>query len=767
MLRSLVVCFLLFSALTLMGQDQALQMKLDTLLTLEKLHIKDDSVRLTHLTAISRQYMRLKNTFKAEEYASRIIRLSRRLNLRVFEAQIYYRLGLHYHGATQIDKSEEAYLKSIDLYSKLNQMNWVAFTYLNLGALYKSIPDYAKALEVSQKAISLFQKTGNETDLASCFANIAVVYEEMGQQDEALFYLNRALKIFENEGENSRGVSVVCNSIGRAYLSASNSELKKIGVKQEARYELALSFLNRALKSAIVLKDDGVKSSVYKNLGDVYVALEEKKEAKVNYQRAIDVSVGTMFILENTSSLLAMAKLYEDENDYGASSEMYNRVLLIAQKNKLIGLQRDAYEGLSSLEEKKGNFNSSLNYYKKYIDVKSTIIDEEKEREITRKKLQISFAVKEKDYQLKQQSTDNELQRQVLFAQQQQQQLRLRQQALDISDKEKSLQRLTFLSKQVELENEKRIQEELFEKEKLRSEFEQERKDREIEFHKAESKFNKNVYLFLGLLAVILLASVMSISIASRRAKKLNSIISNQKAELEKMSKVKDRIFSVVGHDMRTPVNSLISFMDLLEAGEINQQKLNRYASQLKNTLSHTSGMMENLLSWASSQMQGFRPIIEEFNLRECANEVLEILIEVAEKKNIRIENRIDPSDFCQADRNMTSLVLRNLVANAIKFTAKNGEIILSSEVILGNLRISVTDNGVGLTEDQVVTINELGFDENTGSTLGTDNERGTGIGLMLCRTFTQLMNGSLIVRSVLGQGSKFTLTLPKAIAKI
>ncbi len=418
---------------------------------------------------------------------------------------------------------------------------------------------------------------------------------------------------------------------------------------------------------------------------------------------------------------------------------------------------------MSSVEEKNGNFNESLTYYKKYIDFKEQIFNEEKEKEITRRQLQINFAVKEKDYQLKQEVTDGALQRQVLLAKQQQQKLILRQQALDLSDQEKQLQRLTFLKKQADLENQKRFQQEMRAREQLKAKLDKEIKDKEIDFQKSELKFNKNITIFLGVLAVILFGSALIVFNAQRRTAKLNKIVSDQKIELEKLGKVKDRIFSVVGHDMRAPVNSLISFIQLLEDGNMEPQKLNRYASQLKNNLTYTSSMMENLLNWASSQMQGFKPIIETFDSRICVQEVIEALAAIAEKKNIQICNEVEPNQLCLADVNMTTLVLRNLINNAIKFTNENGAINISAREIDNQLFISIADNGVGLSQQQIDSFNKAGFDEYAKTTLGTNQEKGTGIGLMLCRTFTQLMKGSLSAQSQKGTGTTFILMLPKA----
>ncbi|MCY1529152.1 Alkaline phosphatase synthesis sensor protein PhoR [compost metagenome] len=215
---------------------------------------------------------------------------------------------------------------------------------------------------------------------------------------------------------------------------------------------------------------------------------------------------------------------------------------------------------------------------------------------------------------------------------------------------------------------------------------------------------------------------------------------------------------------MRSPVNSLISFIQLLEDGHIEQQKLTRYAGNLKQTLGYTSAMMENLLNWASSQMQGFKPKLENFDLQLCAKEVVAGLQESAEHKGIILINHITSTTTCYADMNMTTLVLRNLISNAIKFTKEGGKVELLLTESEQQLIIAVKDSGVGLSPQDIARFNNSVYEQGVSikNTRGTNQEKGTGLGLMLCQTFTALMHGSLHVHSEQKAGTVFTLTLPK-----
>lgn len=762
-MRKICFLFCLFILFSFTTKAQNLQKRLDSLLAVNNSHPKDDSAKLVIYNLLYRQYIKMKDKVKTDEYLDKSIFLAQKINQKWYEAEAYNRKGRGYHGVANYQKAAEFYEKAINAFTLVKDMNNVAGMYLNLGALYQAIPDFAKSLEMSQKAMVIYQANGNINDLGSVYTNIAGIYQELGQHSNALNYYTKALKIFK-ENDVKRGIAVVYNSIGTNYMFASSEELVKMAINGNQKDQKALDNLNNGLKVALLLDDASVLSPLYRDLGSVYERMGRRDLALSSYLKSITFSNEIDNKTEYGNTLIALANFYVEEKTYDQAMSSLTEALKIGERDQTLDLQKDAYQLLSTIEEKRGNYNASLASYKKYITIRDLIFNAQKEREITRKQLQIDFAVKEKDYQLKQQATDGALQRQVLLAKQQEQKLILRQQALAISDKEKRLQRLTFLKKQADLENEKRFQQGMRTREQLKAKLDKEIKDREINAQRAELSVNRNITIFISVFAIILLGSAIVVFFAHRKTVKLNAIVSNQKVELEKLGRVKDRIFSVVGHDMRTPVNSLISFIQLLEDGNMEPQKLNRYAGQLKNTLTYTSSMMENLLNWASSQMEGFKPIIEPFDCSIYAQEVVDSLIEIAKKKKITINNKLPKDSLCLADVNMTTLVLRNLINNSIKFTNENGTINLSLKENDEQLCILIEDNGIGLAQDQIDNFNRAGFDENAKTTLGTNKEKGTGIGLMLCRTFTQLMNGSLQVQSQKGIGTTFILLLPKAV---
>jgi signal transduction histidine kinase/tetratricopeptide (TPR) repeat protein len=759
-LKYILLLFFLICATKANAQVKTPQQKLDSILAVDRLHPKEDSMKLVIYKAIYRQYIRMKNEPKIEEYMSKSITLARKLNLRNFEGDAHHFRARSFYSVANFQKAIEYYQKAITVYTAINNLDMAAGMYQNLGALYERIPDYAKALASSLEAMAVYQKNGNVVDLAGVYTNISGIYIDLGQQANAFNYLQKALKIFLVDDE--RGVAVVYNSIAFTYLEASEADLLKMGTKPIDRYVMGLENLNKALKVAQKIADVGVFKSVYSGLGKVYEQTNKRDLALQAYMKSLAYARENDITTDLAEVLLWIANFYTQERAFDKALTYLNEALKIGEKNQALDVLKNSYQLLSSIEEMQGNYTASLASYKKYITVRDEIFNEEKEKEITRKQLQIDFAVKEKDYQLKQQLTDVELQRQFLLAKEQQQQLALRKQQLILSDQQQSLQRLMFLKKQAELEREKLFQANLLNQEQLKAQLDKQIRDKQIFLQQAELRFNRNITLFMSILAFILFSASIVVYYAKRKTSKLNKVVLQQKQELEKLGMVKDRIFSVVSHDMRTPVNSLISFIQLLEGGNINPDKLTKYAANLKNTLGYTSSMMENLLNWASSQMQGFKPLQEKFDIKICAQEVINSMEAVAIQKRIKINNEIKSGILCLADMNMTSLVLRNLISNAVKFTPNEGAVDVSVEVNDTHILVQVKDNGIGLSAAQLLAFNQPGFEETGKSTPGTNNEKGTGIGLVLCKTFTQMMHGSLQAVSEAGKYTIFILSLPK-----
>ena len=306
----------------------------------------------------------------------------------------------------------------------------------------------------------------------------------------------------------------------------------------------------------------------------------------------------------------------------------------------------------------------------------------------------------------------------------------------------------------------------------LQTKFETGIKDKTIGTQTALLAFNKtqNVYLFIAVTLLLLIAFIIFISL--RRTIKLNKKITlqqikliRQQQELQQVNNIKDRLFSVIGHDLRTPVNSLISFTMLLENGNISSEKMMVYTHELQRNLGYTAGLLENLLNFAKSQMGGFTAYLESITLTDVINDSMLLLLPLASAKKILLQNSVAATVKVSGDINMTSLVIRNLINNAIKFSYEGGEINLFSYAKDGVINLVVKDNGTGIKDELVQAFNiDIKNLQPLESTPGTQHEKGTGLGLLLCKTFTELMQGSISLQSTKGKGSSFIVAFKEPV---
>jgi signal transduction histidine kinase len=239
-----------------------------------------------------------------------------------------------------------------------------------------------------------------------------------------------------------------------------------------------------------------------------------------------------------------------------------------------------------------------------------------------------------------------------------------------------------------------------------------------------------------------------------------------QREELAQLNKVKDQIFSVISHDLRAPVNTLVSLSQLLDASALSPEKFRAYSDVLKKELAHTTGVMDNLLYWARSQMAGFQPDLLPLDAGFVTQFIVDQILPVATRKGIRIENRVCGNTAVYGDVDMTALVMRNLIQNAVKYTPEGGIITISASAPHGRVMIKISDTGTGMEAPQVKAFNNPAF-KAMESKPGTNKERGAGLGLLLCKNFVSLMHGSIELKSTPRKGSVFTVIFPAVDAKV
>jgi len=243
--------------------------------------------------------------------------------------------------------------------------------------------------------------------------------------------------------------------------------------------------------------------------------------------------------------------------------------------------------------------------------------------------------------------------------------------------------------------------------------------------------------------------------------KNIEKKIQEQNIELHKINAEKDKFFSIIAHDLINPFNAIIGFSELLVERVLEKDcdGVEEYSNIIQQSSEQAMNLLMNLLDWSRSQTgrMEFNPV--HFQLSEIIDELELLFTNIARHKSITIRKKIPSLLQIFADRNMISTVLRNLVSNALKFTETGGEIIVSASGQKNELTISISDNGVGISPDRIEKIFQICESD---STSGTGAERGTGLGLVLCKEFIDKHHGKIWVESTIGQGSNFVFTIPK-----
>lgn len=256
------------------------------------------------------------------------------------------------------------------------------------------------------------------------------------------------------------------------------------------------------------------------------------------------------------------------------------------------------------------------------------------------------------------------------------------------------------------------------------------------------------------------IVKVLDKKYADRRLRESVNELSEAKQELEIINQNKDRFFSIIAHDLRAPFNTLLGVTEMITGNmdDISMDEIEEISKVIHSSTNNLFKLIENLLNWSRLQMGTFHVIPEKLSIKETVLEVLEIVKFAAKEKNITIINEIiDYTIF--VDEECSKTVLRNLLNNAIKFTYRSGTILLTSEELETHIKIAIEDNGVGI--DDKIIANLFSITSKT-STVGTENEKGTGLGLILCKDLIEKNNGQLWAESKYGKGSKFSFTIPK-----
>jgi signal transduction histidine kinase len=273
------------------------------------------------------------------------------------------------------------------------------------------------------------------------------------------------------------------------------------------------------------------------------------------------------------------------------------------------------------------------------------------------------------------------------------------------------------------------------------------------------SLFNVSlIAVFTGgfIISFLLFFLTLSLLKTSRDVKQIQQL----NVQLEKINRDKDRFISILGHDLRNPFNSLLGFLDLLikDFYLLEEDKIKYYLGNVNTVAKNTYGLLENLMEWSNTQSGNvpFKPEIVSF--KDICDEVCLQVRPTAETKNIKVNNCTDEDIKVFAESEMLKTILRNLCTNAIKFTNRGGKVVICAVQDNGYVKVTVSDTGVGIQPELIPKLFDI---SRSVTTRGTENEGGTGLGLIICRELVSVHGGNIWVESTAGKGTTFVFTLP------
>jgi signal transduction histidine kinase/Flp pilus assembly protein TadD len=634
------------------------------------------------------------------------------------------------YAPVSLEKSLEYDLENVDLQKKLGSIKNLSGTLNNIGVTYYMMGDYGKSLDYFEQSLELRKQLNDTANIVKTLNNLGVISQITGDFRKALEYFNQSL-IFKLDLNDTLSIAKTLNNIGVIY-------------KDVNEFDDANRFLNQALDFYLAVEDLSGIAAAYNNLGQVFEgrqmadsalryymkSLEIKRE--INDERGIGNTLNNIAMLylqggdeKNAeqlfmeaaeirrrigdefglaSSLNNLGNMYIRADKFQMAEQQFIESNKIALKENLLGIQQRNYAGLSRLYENTGRPLEALEYYKKYSAAKDSVFNDDLNKQIADLKVQ-------------------------------------------------------------------------YESEKSKRELELFRRANEIQELKISNSQKERIQFITGIITIFIASILVFLYLQYRNNRRLNAElqkynheletrVKERTRELEEANSTKDRFFSIIAHDLKSPFNGLLGFAGLLsrDQEELTNQEKHDFALMIEETATGIYKLLENLLDWASSQTGALSLQKENLDLKLLIVNVVKTNKVLQDNKNIVSEIIANTNTPAFGDEETIKSVLRNLHSNAIKFTPKGGRIrFYIDEITLGGnpwIQVKVEDTGVGMRKKEVDQLFDLNKKHRSH---GTEKEQGTGLGLILCKEFVEMNGGALKVESQPEKGSTFSFTLPVA----
>ncbi len=620
-------------------------------------------------------------------------------------AQIYWDISFIYSKMFDAVNANKYSKKILSIQNLIDNPKLISSTYNDLGLIYWRLGELDSAISNMHKSIEIIKELDDLPALAKRYNNLGIIYWRKGDIENSYKYYSESLNIREFLGDK-KAVSKVLNNLALIF-----QRLKY--------YDLAESYIQRAFAYSDSLDDQIGKSYSLRRLGNLYLDMKKFDKAE---SILIQSSV-ILYQIDDKPSLVQLFNLlgsiYEKKNKTELASYNFKKAVKMSLEINDKFSMSLAYLNLGSLLLK-NEITDSVFYY---LDNSLKLATHYGYKSIKRD----GFIKLAEFYRLK-----NDIAKENYFLKK----------YIAIND---SLINQEIASSISELKTKNLIK--LSEERRMLLQ-----KENDIQRTEIDSRTNLLIITSILLILILILFSY-SIYLVSKK-RNLLKVINQKNSELQEANSAKDKLFSIVAHDLKGPFTSILGFSELIfeESFNQNNSEIKEYSTHLIKNINRLVELINNLLNWALIQQQKITVNKEEIFAKDLIGIVLNDVELNAELKGITFKKEIDPKVKLNGDKEMLCSAIRNILSNSIKYSPKNNIILISCSAFSDNVQLEIKDFGTGISKERISAVLE---NSNTESTLGTNNEKGTGIGLSICKEFIEKHDGKLEIES---DGKTYTL---------
>ncbi|QNF35414.1 tetratricopeptide repeat protein [Adhaeribacter swui] len=599
---------------------------------------------------------------------------------------------------SDIKKAKNYAQAAVDLASKFRLTNKEAEALTLLGHAHLVLGEFDQALACHFKSLKLAEQAHDTTVIVASYNALGGMYHKVKDSKSAFLYIRKAGNLARRVND-TLGLSKVYNNLGNLY-------------EEEKKYNQAFSYFAKAASMQRLLGRNRNLAISLHNMGHVHIYLPHPEKGLPYLFESLEINQTIQNNMLRSGTLGSISQVYALLGDQKKAMQFAHQSYEWAVKTESSKKINEAAKLLQKLYAGQKDYAKAYHYLE-------IVNQQENKLDLEHQKLKAAEITAEHERAL------HELQQKRFAAEQENQALKIRKQNESLVLSAVVVCLLTVLL---------------------------------LVVYRSRQGFK--------LTSLQLTAANNRMQVQNKEIEKQRTELYSQSQTLQKQNHLlenhngfKNRIFTIISHDLKTPFNSLKGVLALLKTKEMSRNDLEMLFNLLGKEMEQSLEMLQSLLVWSKAQLAGSHIVLKPVNIQQLATENLQLVESRAEEKGITLRNEISESTEILTDQERLNFTIRNLVQNAIKFTSAGGQISIRTEEQEDRMCILVSDTGKGIKPEN---LNRL-FKEDRFTTVGTRNEKGTGLGLMLCKELLESINASITVESQIGAGSTFRVFLPKS----